>query len=307
MKKNLIPVFVSFASLMAFSAHAEVSADLLKKYHWGDYSFDGNKVSNAVKGQMVNFDNKAKSVSAKGASGEYNMSWTTEDINDSQVLTLTESTVTPVGNDLSKVYARTSTFSKEKLRSSTFCFGSSLKGKVLAGQATVTENNMKCVTATRQSCKRLMESYAKEAGKPQTTVKSMQDVATATRYCSATIDSFKKMASAFGNQSAQIERIHGDIVKSDTARVKGFIDKATKSGNWDPTNVGASTTSSELDKMAEGYASSMNGMEVLSTALQVCASANGDFQEVATTSSSSSSGGGSTGSGSSSGATSGRQ
>jgi hypothetical protein len=236
------------------------------------------------------------------------MSWGTEDINDSQVLTITEATVTPVGNDLSKVYARSSTFSADRLRSSTFCFGSSLKGKVMSGAATVTDNNMKCVTATKQSCKRLMESYHKEAGKPQTTVKSMQDVATATRYCSATIDSFKNMAMAFGNQSPQIERIHGDVVKSDTARVKSFIDKATKSGAWDPTNVGAATTSSELDKMAEGYASSMNGLEVLSTALQVCAAANGDFQEpVAASSLSSPSGGGKNSGGGTSSPATGRQ
>lgn len=301
MKKNLIPVFVSLVSLVSSSVHAEVAPELLKKYHWGEYSFDGNKVSNNGK-SAVNFDNKSKSVTQKSQSGEYAMTWDNEDINDSKVLTVTETTVTPVAKDLSKVYARTSTFSKDKLRSSTFCFGSSLKGAVLKGQATVTDNDMKCVTATRQSCKRLMESYRKEAGKEQTTVKSMQDVATATRYCSATIDSFKKIAVAFGNQSPQIERIHGEVAKSDTARVKGFVDKATKSGTWDPTNVVAATTSSELDKMAEGYASSMNGMEVLSTALQVCAAANDDFQTVATTSS-----GATAGSGATSEATSGRQ
>lgn len=302
MKKNLIPIFVSLASLMTFSAQAEVSAELLKKYHWGEYSFDGNKVANNGK-SAVNFDNKSKSVTQKSATGDYAMSWSTEDINDSQVLTLTESTVSPVGNDLSRVYARSSTFAKDKLRSSTFCFGTSMKGAVLKGNATVTQNDLKCVTATRQSCKRLMEAYGKESSKPQTTVKNMEDMATATRYCSATIDSFKKMAMAFGNQSPQIERIHADVAKSDTARVKGFIDKATKSGTWDPTNVAAATTSDELGKMAEGYASSMNGLEVLSTAVQVCNAAKGDFPDVATTSSSA----GGTGTGGTSGATSGAQ
>lgn len=305
MKKNLVPVFVSFVSLVSFSAHADVSPELLKKYYWGEYSFDGNKVANSSK-SAVNFDNKAKTVTAKGPSGDYTMSWGNEEINDSKVLTLTETRVTPVGNDISRVYARSSTFSADKLRSSTFCFGSSLKGKVLAGQATVTDNDMKCVTATKKSCKRLMDSYNKEAGKPQTTVKSMQDVATATRYCSATIDSFKNMAIAFGNQSPQIERIHSDVAKSDTARVKSAVDKATASGTWDPTNVAAATTSDELGKMAAGYASSMNGLEVLSTALQVCAAANGDFQDQAT-SSSSSSGGGSAGGGGTSKAATGRQ
>lgn len=306
MKKTFVPVFVSFISLVSFFAHAEVSPELLKKYYWGEYSFDGNKVANSSK-SAVNFDNKAKTVTQKSKNGgDYAMTWGTENINDSQVLTVTEASVTPMGNDVSKVYARSSTFSADRLRSSTFCFGSSLKGKVMSGAATVTDNNMKCVTATKQSCKRLMESYGKEAAKPQTTVKSMQDVAAATRYCSATIDSFKNMAMAFGNQSPQIERIHNDVIKSDTARLKGFIDKTTKSGTWDPTNVGAATTSSELDKMAEGYASSMNGLEVLSTALQVCAAANGDFQDTATASSSSS-GGGSAGGGGTSKAATGRQ
>ncbi len=279
--KSLVPVFISIVSFISLSAHADISPELLKKYYWGDYIFDGKKVTNTAR-SAVNFDNEKKTVDQKSKNGDakYAMSWGTENINYSQVFTVTEARVTPLEEGVTRVYARSSTFSADRLRSSTFCFGSSLKAKVMSGATMVKVNNMKCVTATQKSCKRLMESYATEAAKSNTTMKSMQDVAAATRYCSATIGSFKNMAMAFGSEQS------GDVINSDTARLKGFIDTTMKSGTWDPTNVGAATTSSELAKMADGYASSMNGLEVLSTALQVCAASNGDFQEPATASAS---------------------
>lgn len=296
MKKNFIPFVVSLTSLFAMTAHADLSQDLVQKYRWGDYNFDGNKVSNGKSGQMVNFDNSKKTVSANGATGTYNMTWGSEDADDSKILTVTEARVTPVGNDISKVYARSSTFTSDRLRSSTFCFGSSKKASSLG--AKVTDNDMKCVTATKQSCKRLMDAYSKEAGKEGTTVKNMKDVAVGAQYCNATLDSYKKMAVAFANQSDQIERIHSNVVDADTKRVKSLVDKTTGSGTWDPTNVSGATKTSALEKMADSYATSMNGIEVLSTALQVCASANPDFADTKT-----SSGGGMT----SGAATNGRQ
>lgn len=272
MNKNLIPALLSLTSLFAIPARAELTPDFLKNYHWGDYSFDGSRVANAKKGEVGSFDNNKKTFDSAGATGSYHMTWGTEDIDNSQVLTVTESRVAPVSKDVSRVYARSSTFSGDKLRSSTYCFGTSVKD----GN---TKNELKCATATKLGCQRLLAAYAQEAKKSGTTVASLKDAAVATQYCAATLESYKTMAKALtsGAQSSSMTKNRDDVGKSDASRVKSLLDKTVNSGLWNTNNVSAVSNSQEAEKMVTDFAASLDGMQVLSAALQVCENAKGDF------------------------------
>lgn len=270
MKRSLVPVVFSLTALSVLSANAQSNGDLVNKYHWGNFYFDGSKVKN-TNSSAVNFDNAKKTVESKNAQGTYKMTWDNEDIENSQVLSVTEVRVTPISADFSDVQARTSTFSGDKLRSSTLCMGNSQKG-------TLTKNAMKCVTATKRSCKRLLESYAQQSKKTPA-LKNIAATAKAAEECNSVLDGYEAMAKAFGNQSAQVEKRHNDVINGDTTRLKKFVDKSTGSQAWDPTNIGSMTKSSELNEMATTFASSADGMRVLTSALQMCLESSADMQE----------------------------
>jgi hypothetical protein len=276
MKKNLIPVLVSlgslFTSLLPIQAMAELSPELVNKYHRGDFYFDGANVKNPF-GSKVNFDKKNKLVESKGSKNStYRMTWGNEEIDNSSVLTVTEAELTSLG-EITKVDSRTSTFSADKLRSSTICYGNAQK-KSLG----LSKTAMKCVTATKRSCARMMEIYGKESQK-NGLLKDSEQTAKAAQECSSVLKSYEAMAKAFGNQSFQVEGRHNDVIDGDTARVKAFVDQSTGSKFWDPTNIGTMTKSSDLDEMARGYASSIEGMQALTKALEICADASADFKE----------------------------
>ncbi|MGZ3748421.1 MAG: hypothetical protein ACXVCD_13880, partial [Pseudobdellovibrionaceae bacterium] len=99
--------------------------------------------------------------------------------------------------------------------------------------------------------------------------------------CSGVLRNYEAMAKAFGNHPAQDESNHKEVIRSDTARVKSFVDETTGSRSWEPTNIGSASTSEELDKMAKSFADSIEGMQAITMAIQVCADATPDFQDVA--------------------------
>lgn len=275
MLKNIFPILsflgISFVNFYATPALAEVDKN---KYHSKTYKWDGAKVSN-VHGADVSFDNEKRLVEGKSSKdNSYRMTWGKEEIDGSSVLTVTEASQTSIGPKDKIVSARTSTFSPTKLRSSTMCYGGVRKVSL-----SVTKTEMKCVTATKRSCQRLMEAYSQESGKNELLKGSQQQVAKVAQDCSGVLTSYKKMAQAFGNQTLQVEGRHNEVIESDTARVKAFVDQSTGSKFWEPTNIGSATTSAELDKMAASYASSIEGMQALTAALQVCADANADLQD----------------------------
>lgn len=270
MKRSLVPVVFSLTALSVLSANAQSNGDLVNKYHWGSFYFDGFKVKNTTS-SAVNFDNTKRSVESKNAQGTYKMTWDHEDIENAKVLSVTEIRVTPLNSEISDVAARTSTFSGDKLRSSTLCYGNSQKG-------TLTKNAMKCVTATKRSCKRLLEAYAQQAKKAPA-FKNVAATAKAAEECSSVLDGYATLAKAFGNQSAQVEKRHNDVINGDTSRIKSFVDRSTGSQAWDPTNIGSMTKSQELSEMATTFASSADGMRVLTSALEICMNANADMQD----------------------------
>lgn len=285
MKKNLISVLLSlgslFTSLLSIQAMAEISPELVNKYHRGDFYFDGVNIKNPF-GSKVSFDKKNKLVESKGSKNStYRMTWGNEEIDNSSVLTVTEAQLTSLGDlrETTKVDSRTSTFSADKLRSSTICYGNAQK-KSLG----LSKTAMKCVTATKRSCARMMEIYGKESQK-NGLLKDPEQTAKAAQECSSVLKSYEAMAKAFGNQSFQVEGRHNDVIDGDTARVKAFVDQSTGSKFWDPTNIGTMTKSSDLDEMARGYASSIEGMQALTKALEICGDASADFKEEGSSSS----------------------
>lgn len=270
MSKYSFSTLFILSGLFSISAQAELG-ELAQKYTWGEYYFDGAKAKND-RGSALNIDNKKKLVegSLKGG-GTYRMNWATEEIENSKVLTVTEVRVTPMGKDKSDVYSRTSTFSGDYLRSTTTCFGDSK-----AGSLGSTQNEMKCITATKRACKRLMDAYNSKTGMG---AMSMQDTAKAAQHCSSVLKGYEAMAAAFGNQSVQMEGRHNDVIDGDMDRVKSLVDQTTGSKAWDPTNIGSKTKSSELDAMAKDYAASIQGMRALTTAIQICNESLGDFAD----------------------------
>lgn len=278
MSKRFLPSIFFITALFVPSVHADVSS-LAQKYTWGEYSFDGITAKND-RGAAVNINNKLKTVDGNlqipltdGSKGvaAYNMNWTSETTADkTDILTITESRLTPTAKDKTEVYARTTTIAGDYLRSSTMCYGDSTVGKLR-----VRTNDLKCLTATKNSCKRLMEEYNKATGM---NALSMTDAVKASQYCASVLRGYENMAKAFGRQSPQVASRQEEVIDSDNSRVKSMVDQVTNSKGWEPTNIAAKTESKELDKMAAGYATSINGMKVLMMAIQTCQDSLSDFK-----------------------------
>jgi len=264
--------FVSVASLVSVSAHAEFDLAMLHKYYTGNFTFNGKKAAVNPNVPGYNIDNKKRTVAtAPSTEGSYTMAWNTEDVDFSPVLSVTEARVFPLGKDVSDINARTSTFSGDKLKSSTVCSGRASR-KTVIGRPVI-DTDMKCVTATKESCGRLLKAYEAEAARPGSTLaKKAEDLKKQEESCTSTLGSFKRMALAFGNQSQA-------IVDSDTKRIKDYVDKTTGSGIFDPTNLGKATTEGSMDKMADTYTNSVDGIQTLTYVLRTCELAQGDFED----------------------------
>ncbi|MGZ3747755.1 MAG: hypothetical protein ACXWRE_10305, partial [Pseudobdellovibrionaceae bacterium] len=277
MKINLIPSLVflgsTFPSLFAAGAMSEYNAEMVNKYHLGAFYIDGVKVSNPNEVTLLHIDNKKKLIERKlDENNLYRMTWGEETLKGSPVLTMTEVSTTPLGKNSTVVYSRTSTFSATKLRSSTICHGNTQT------QLGMMKTSMKCVTATKSSCKRLMEAYVQETGKNDPPKVGTQ-ASLSPELATSVLKNYENMVRAVGNQPDPSEPRHEEVVKEDTARVKASVDQATGSKIWDPTNIGSVTKSSDIDEMAKGYVSSIEGMQTLTSALQLCADASADFAE----------------------------
>ncbi|KHD88346.1 MAG: hypothetical protein OM95_09380 [Bdellovibrio sp. ArHS] len=261
---------------LSSAAQAFENPSMLKKYYWGDFSFDGSKIRANSAG--TNFNNTEKWVKSKEGNNQYSMKWGTEDIEGSEVLTISETLLTN-GKEKGKssVYARTSSFYKDKLRASTICYGHAADGS----WANPSKNELKCVTATRRACERLMDSYFKEADKNNmisTKAGGVKETQKKAEQCASFLDSYAKMALAFGNQSSQLEKRQKDVIDQDTDRLKAQIKEATGNKLWNITDLNSANSASELEKTAQNFSGSMEGMRALNAALEACVSASGDFE-----------------------------
>ncbi|KYG70352.1 hypothetical protein AZI85_14570 [Bdellovibrio bacteriovorus] len=269
--------FLTLLSIVCLSSasYAFDNPSMLEKYYRGDFNFDGSK----IRGNSSNtsFNNSEKWVKSKEGDNQYSMKWDTENVEGSEVLTVSETLVTnSKEKGKSSLYARTSSFYKDKLRASTICYGYSAEGS----WANPSKNELKCVTATRRACDRLMDSYFKEAGKNNmisTKAGGLKETQKKAEECSSFLDSYAKMAVAFGNQSSQLEKRQKEVIDQDADRLKAQIKEATGNKLWNITDLNSANSASALDKTAQNFSSSMEGIRALNAALETCASALADF------------------------------
>ncbi|MEK2647145.1 hypothetical protein [Bdellovibrio sp. BCCA] len=256
---------ISALVLVASSSFAfEANPGLLQKYYKGSFTFDGTKIANNDSG--TSFNNKERWAKSKNSNGQYDMNWGSENIEGSDVLTLNETLQTNRGNSGSSVFARTSSFYKNKLRATTTCYGDASAGSGLSPA----KNNLKCVTATKRSCDRLMKAYNAEGGKNKMSSKTAES-------CMNFLGSYANMAKAFGNQSLQVEKRHNDVIEQDLSRLKDHIKNSTGNKTWSFTSLSSATTSEELDKTAQEFSNSMDGIKAINAAVQACAESINDF------------------------------
>ncbi|WP_374076218.1 hypothetical protein [Bdellovibrio bacteriovorus] len=262
MKFLVIPALV----LVASSSYAfEANPALLQKYYKGSFTFDGTKIANNDSG--TSFNNKERWAKSKNSNSQYDMNWGSEKIEDSEVLTVNESLLNSKGSAGSSVYARTSSFYKNKLRASTVCYGNASGGSGLSPAS----NDLKCVTATKRSCDRLMKAYNAEGGKNKMSSKTAES-------CMNFLGSYATMAKAFGNQSSQVEKRHNDVIEQDLDRLKDHIKASTGNKTWSFTSLSTATSSEQLAKTAEEFSGSMDGIRAINAAVQACSESINDFE-----------------------------
>ncbi len=252
-------------------AHAvEINPGMLKKYYSGSFLFDGQSISG--NSSNTSFNNKEKTATTKSAGEEYNFNWETQSYGNTPVFAISETRFTTDSKTKdASIYARTSSFSDGKLRSSTACFGGS--NSSLPG---IQSNSLKCVTATRRACDRLLTSYNAERSKG-TVGNSLNDTQKTAQKCSAFLEGYVKMAKAFGDQSSQFEKRQKEVVDQDIERLEKRIKEKSGGKLWNTTSLNSTNSLDELEKKAQEFAGSMDGMRAISSALQMCSDSRQDF------------------------------
>ncbi len=267
----VVALVVGTASAYGF----ESNPALLQKYYKGNFTFDGNKVTGNQSG--VNFNNKERWVTSKTDTNQYHMQWGTEKAGNDEILTVSESMLTKDGSATGSVYTRTSSFYQDKLRASTVCYGNGPSDKGFK------KSELKCVTATRRACERLLSSYKAESKENKNlaknpTGKAFKETLQEAEKCATYMGSFSNMAKAFGNQSSQVEKRQAEVVDQDIARLKNHLSKSVKSGSLALTSLSSLSTAEELADNAKNFSTSMEGIRALSAALQTCAESADDFR-----------------------------
>lgn len=254
---NITPVFA-----------ADINPGMLKKYYSGSFIFDGQAISGNE--SNTSFNNKEKTATTKSPGEEYNFNWENQSYGNTSVFAISETRFSK--DDKTKdgtIYARTSSFSEGKLRSSTTCFGGSSSGMG------VQNNSLKCVTATRRACDRLMTSY--NAEKSKGTLGSLNETQKTAQKCTTFLEGYVKMAKAFGDQSSQFEKRQKEVVDQDIERLSKRIKEKSGGKLWNTTSLNSTNSLGELEEKAQNFANSMDGMRALSSALQMCSESKQDF------------------------------
>lgn len=276
--KSLILLALGLSSSVSIAANGNSS--LYKRYYSGAFQFDGKRVVENSQGYAVNNSERWARLDKNGSN--YQMSWDSEKNDNDEMLVINESIVSKQSKtDEETLYGKTSSFVGNKLRSSTVCYGA--RGKTLGVQ----NSNMKCVTATRRACDRLMQAYHQESSKNRdlaqgaTTsadkVKKTQELA---NKCMSFIDSYAVMGKAMANQSSQLKRQHDLVIDQDIDRLKGHMKADSSLMSF--TSLKSAVSADELEKNVRSYSETLEGMRAMSEALQVCMESQNDFTDGAT-------------------------
>lgn len=286
--KSLIILVLGLTGSFSIAAHGNSS--LYKRYYSGAFQFDGKRVVENSQGYAVNNNERWARLDKEGSN--YQMSWGSEKNDNEDMVVINESIVSKQSkSDEESLYGKTSSFVGNKLRSSTVCYGA--RGKTLGMQ----NSNMKCVTATRRACDRLMQAYHQESAKNRDLaqgastsadkVKKTQELA---NKCMNFIDSYAVMGKAMANQSSQLKRQHDLVIDQDIDRLKGHMKADSSMVSF--TSLKSAVTADELEKNVRSYSETLEGMRAMSEALQVCMESQNDFTENVSATAGATSGGG---------------
>lgn len=270
MSKFPFSLILVVSVLSATSTHAEGEKRklLAEKYTFGELPFENGKFKNDVAGSYNVGSNEASTTKAfEAATGvSHRIKWGNETIENEQVLAITETKISDVkdskGNFIKKdLWARTTTISGDDLRSVTTCYGQ--PGKKMG----LTNNKMKCVTATRRACDRLLSVYNSADGRNG---QDLNATAKEANYCAGILTAYQNMAKAMAQESTQLAGRREDVMDGDMDRVKSLMKEATGGNTLELVSLKAKSSGEALDKMAKDYAASMDGMRALNTVLAYC-------------------------------------
>lgn len=285
--KSLNILALGLISSLSIAAHGNSS--LYKRYYSGAFQFDGKRVVENPQGYAVNNNERWARLDKEGSN--YQMSWASEKNENDELVVINESIISKQSQSAEEsLYGKTSSFLGNKLRSSTVCYGS--RGKTLGMQ----NSSMKCVTATRRACDRLLQAYHQESSKNRDLtqgatssvdrVKKTQELA---NKCMNFIDSYAVMGKAMANQSSQLKRQHDLVIDQDIDRLKNHMKADSSMMSF--TSLKSAVTADELERNVRSYSETIEGMRAMSEALQVCMESQNDFTENTTVSGSNSVGG----------------
>lgn len=246
-----------FALTFVISSISLADASLYKKYYYGSFDFDGNKASNARSG--ISYNNNEKWAKSEDSTLKYNMSWKT---NDEGVTTISDSAIIKGPNNSSTLAAQVSSFSQDKLRATTVCYNSD------------DANEMKCVTATRRACDRILNEYAKTN---KLSDKNIKETVANGEKCLGLMDKYKSLAKEYANQSNQMESRQKEVISDDLASLRKHINDSVGNKIFNYKNLTTAVSEKELSKTVDNFTNSMDGLRAMNQLLDLCYQSRNDF------------------------------
>lgn len=301
MKKLILSGVVILSSVSAFADERSTliqSELLLPSSSLG--KFDGHDfgMSEAqLKKDLANYGKvevslKDRMVQTTNGKVQYRMNWKNEDFENGLDLRLNQVSAIKKYNDTTKkteneITLTTNTFNGKYLRSSTICSGGVVNSDGVK-DATGSDKEVYCATATKEVCKRVLDAY-KRNDKLRTPGVSGQESKKAAdakvESCLKTMDGYAEVLRAFSKTytgNAGVQANHQTIIDREKKEIDNVLKDVKSGSGWWKSNHINTMTGDDFEKTANKLTSTMSGLKQVNDFVDVCNSHESDFAPDAT-------------------------